>query len=84
MNNTFYKVLKLLCSVEAEAGAARLLERIRTGSLGLDVLPNSYPRYAGQLEEEDYLSYCRFLASSNGKKLLNRLEVQDGEQCIEL
>lgn len=75
MNNTpFYKVPKLLCSVQAEGGANRLLKRIRSGNLELEVLPNNYPRYTGQLEEEDYISYCRFLTSSNGKKVLGILE----------
>lgn len=83
-NRPFYKVPKLLSSVAAEAGADRLLLRLQTGSLKLDVLPNSYPRYTGQLEEEDYVSYCRFLTSSNGKKLLKVLEVQDARKCIEL
>ena len=83
-NLPFYKIPKLLSSAEAEAGADRLLRRIHTENLGLDVLPNSYPRYTGQLEEEDYISYCRFLASSNGKKLLRILEVQDDGKCIEL
>lgn len=83
-NRPFYKIPKLLSSTAAEAGADRLLLRLQTGSLKLDVLPNSYPRYTGQLEEEDYVSYCRFLASSNGKKLLKALEEQDARKCIEL
>lgn len=80
----FYKIPKLLSSVEAEAGADHLLERLQMGCLGMEVLPNSYPKFTGQLEEEDYVSYCRFLASSNGKKLFKVLEVQDGRKCIEL
>ena len=83
-NRPFYKIPKLLSSTAAEAGADRLLLRVQTGNLKLDVLPNSYPRYTGQLEEEDYVSYCRFLASSNGKKLLKVLEVQDARKCINI
>lgn len=84
MANQFYKVSKLLCSKEGERGAVRLLERIHTGSLGLEILPNNYPRYTGQLEEEDYISYFRFIMSSNGKKLINVLEEQDAREYVKL
>ena len=43
----------------------------------LDVLPGSCPRGTEQFEEKDYVSYCRFLSSSNGRKLLRTLEAQD-------
>lgn len=79
-----YRVKRLLCSAEGEAGANRLLERLKTGELKKEVRPNDYPRYTGELEEEDYLSYCRFLGSVNGKRVLGRLEDQDGRDCIEL
>ena len=80
----YYNVNKLLCSSEGEAGAARLLEKLRNGELEKEVRPNNYPRYTGALEEKDYLSYCRFLGSINGKRVLSRLEAQDGRDCIEL
>lgn len=79
-----YHAMKLLCSAEGEAGAVRLLEKLRNGELEKEVRPNTYPRYTGELEEEDYLSYCRFLGSVNGKRVLSRLEEQDGRECIEL
>lgn len=77
-----YGTPKLLCSVEGEAGAARLLEKLRSGQLKKEMRPNMYPRYTGDLEERDYLSYCKFLSSINGKIVLNRLEEQDGRDDI--
>lgn len=81
---SFFKGTKLLCSIEAETGAERLLEKIRNRSLGMDILPNRYPRFSGELEEEDYVSYCRFLESSNGKKVLEMLEEDDARNYVEL
>lgn len=77
-----YGTQKLLCSAEGEAGAARLLEKLRSGQLKKEMRPNMYPRYTGDLEERDYLSYCKFLSSVNGKIVLNRLEEQDGRDDI--
>lgn len=79
-----YNAKRLLCSAEGEAGANRLLEKLKNGELKKEVRPNDYPRYTGKLEEEDHLSYCRFLGSVNGKRVLGRLEDQDGRNCIEL
>lgn len=79
-----YNAKKLLCSAEGEAGAVRLLEKLQNGELEKEVRPNNYPRYTGELEERDYLSYCRFLGSINGKRVLSRLEAQDGRDCVEL
>lgn len=84
MMNVFYKVTKLLSSAEGERGADSLIERLKNQTLCMDILPNTYPRYTGKLEEDDYVSYCRFLGSSNGKKLLHRLEVQDAREHIKL
>ena len=80
----YYKIPKLLSSVSGEAGADRFIVRLRSGDLGMDVLPNSYPKYTGQLEEEDFVSYFRFLTSSNGKKIINLLEVQDAGKYVKL
>ena len=80
----FYKVPTLLSSSEAEEGATRLMQRLKTRKLEMDILPNSYPKFTGRLEEEDYISYCRFLTSSNGKKLVKTLEEQDARKCLEL
>ena len=47
-------------------------------------LPNSYRRFTGQLEEEDYIAYCRYVESLNGQKLFDRLEKADGKDYVEL
>ena len=84
MKYPIYPTLSLLSSAEAEDGATRLLDKIHDGRLGLPVLPNSYTKYAGKQEEEDYKSYCRFLSSSNGRKLLQRMEAQDDRKNAEI
>lgn len=80
----FYKFVKFPSSVQGECGADRLLERLSCGQLCMDVLPNSYRRFTGQLEEEDYIAYCRYVESLNGQKLFDRLEKADGKDYVEL
>lgn len=75
---------QMLGSVEAEKGAAHMLQRIEDGTLNMDVLPNTYVQYTGELEEKDYVSYCSFLNSANGKKVIQMLEEEDEGQFIEL
>lgn len=82
--NSFFGDVKILCSIEAEAGAKRLLKKIKNGDLGMDILLNRYPRFSGELEEKDYVSYRRFLESSNGKKVLRILEEEDAGNYVEL
>lgn len=79
-----YKVSRLLTSQRGEVGADHLLARLISGALQMDILPNNYPRYTGQLEEEDYLSYSRFLRAKNGQKLLAKLEEHDGSEHTKL
>ena len=82
--DTFFGNARLLNSVKAEEGAKHLIEKIEKGTLEMDVLPNRYARFSGELEEKDYVSYCRFLESSNGKKILDMLEEEDARRFIEL
>lgn len=81
---SFFGNTKLLCSDKAENGAKHLVENLENGTLQMDILPNRYERFSGKLEEEDYVSYCRFLRSSNGKKILNMLEVEDAGDFAKL
>ena len=81
---SFYKLAKFTSSVQGEGGGDHLLDRLRSEQLLMDVLPNSYPRFSGQFEEEDYFAYCRFLESVNGQKLFDRLEKADGRNYAEL
>lgn len=82
--NNFPAKNKVLNSVKAEEGAFRLLEKIDSGELSMDLLPNKFSRFTGTLEENDYISYFFFLKSSNGKKILNMLEEEDGKDNIQL
>lgn len=82
--DSFFGSNRMLCSTDAEDGAKRLIEKIEDGALQMDVLPNRYDKFSGELEERDYVSFCRFLESSNGEKVLNMLEVDDAGSFIEL
>lgn len=73
----FFGNSKILCSAEAEEGAKRLAENLQNQTLTMDILPNRYEKFSGELEEKDYVSYCGFLKSSNGKKVLQILEEED-------
>ncbi len=82
--NISFGKTRLLCSQKAEEGAERLIDRIERGQLLMDIMPNQYARFSGELEEQNYVSYCRFLHSFNGKKILSMLEEEDARNSIEL
>lgn len=67
-----------LTSEKAEAGAQRLINRLRSGDLKKEVLPNTYEVFSGDLEDEDYRSFCRFLKSHNGKSVIDMIERKEG------
>lgn len=75
--NTITGKVRMLNSEEAEKGATHLLEKLDDGRLSMDILPNSYAKFSGELEESDYISFCDFLISSNGKKIIKMLEEED-------
>lgn len=82
--DAFWGNSKIMCSAKAEEGAARLIEHVQNHTLPMDILPNRYDRFSGELEQEDYVSYCRFLESMNGQKVLNMLEEEDAGEYVEL
>lgn len=63
-----------LHSRNAEEGAEQLIRDIRMGRIQQAILPNNSPNFTGELEYEDYVSFCRFLKSVNGKILMEQLE----------
>lgn len=75
---------KILHSVKAEQGAERLLEKIESEEMAMEVLANASEQFSGEREEKDYISYCQFLESVNGKKVLQMLEEEDARECVEL
>ncbi len=75
---------KVLHSVEAENGARRLMERMENHDMCMEVLPESFGQFSGEPEEKDYISYCDFLNSVNGKKVLDILEEKDERELFEL
>jgi hypothetical protein len=83
-HSTLFAEPKLLNSVEAEQGAKRLLKRIDSEEMTMEVLPNNCSQFSGEQEERDFISYCRFLESANGKKIIQMLEEIDGRKYVEL
>ena len=79
MTNTIYEK-RILNSIEAREGAEYFNKILSTGILKMDVLPNNYDEFFGEKEEKDYVSYCSFLQSKNGKKVIKMLEDADEQR----
>ena len=80
----FWGKNRIVNSVKAVEGVQHLLEKVHDGALVMEVLPNNYGRFTGDLEENNYISFCQFLKSSNGKKVLTMLEEADAGRTVEL
>ena len=80
---SFFEVNKVLNSIAATEGAERLKQKIDSGELVMDILPNSYEQFSGQLESNDYVEYCKFLKSHNGRIVLDMLEENDDRTYVE-
>lgn len=72
--SSYYGTKGIMHSSGAEEGARMLLENIENDDLKMDILPNQYARFTGELEETDYITFGRFLQSVNGQKVLKMLE----------
>lgn len=81
---SFYGNTGILHSPEAEEGARKLFEKIENDTLRMDILPNQYDQFTGELEEADYITYERFLQSVNGQMVIKMLEEENAENFIEL
>lgn len=77
---TYLKGSKILHSLEADKGAEAFMETLYSGGLRKDILQNSAEQFPGRLEEENYISYCKFLSSINGKFILDLLEEFDHDR----
>lgn len=75
--DSFFGSSSLLKSEAATSGAESFIEDIRSDKLRMDILPNSYEQYNGQLEEENYISFCNFIKSRNGKMIIAMLDAED-------
>lgn len=83
-HDTLFAETKILHSVKAEKGAERLLEKIESEEMAMEVLANASIQFTGEWEEKDYISYCQFLESVNGKKVIQMLEEEDAGECFKL
>lgn len=82
--NSYYGKAGILHSPKAEDGARKLFTKLENDAIKMDILPNQYSRFTGDLEEADYISYGRFLKSVNGQKVLKMLEEQNARNVVEL
>lgn len=82
--NSFYGKKGIMHSPKAEEGARLMFENIENNDLRMDILPNQYAQFTGELEEIDYISYGRFLQSVNGQKVLKMLEEENAGNFIKL
>lgn len=69
-----YYNTRICISKSAELGAVDLIHKIKDNTINIDILPNKYQDFTGQLETSDYLSFCKFLESRRGKKILDLME----------
>lgn len=81
---SYYGNTGILHSQKAEEGARQMFEKIENGTLKMDILPNQYARFTGELEEADYITYNKFLKSVNGQMVLKMLEEENAGNFIEL
>lgn len=82
--NSYYGGTGILHSQKAKEGARQLLAKIENDDIRMDILPNQYSRFTGDLEEADYISYGRFLKSVNGQKILKLLEEENARNFVKL
>lgn len=68
---------RLVLSEGAVKGGENLLVRIQSEDLRMEILPNNYSQFTGELEERNFLSFTRFVNSVYGKRLIKHLEEQD-------
>ena len=82
--NSFYAKKGIMHSPKAEEGARLMFENIENDNLKMDILPNQYARFTGELEEADYITYGRFLQSVNGQRVLKMLEEENAGNFTKL
>ncbi len=60
-------------SEKASMGGARLVEKLSKGNLVIERYPNCATEYTGDEEVKDYISFSKFLPSTNGQFVLDLL-----------
>lgn len=74
MNLKQYYLKKVNVSTTVQRDSERLIEKMRNNDVDMDVLPNTYRDFTGQLEVDDYLSFSQFLDSRRGGLILELSE----------
>lgn len=74
MNLKQYYLKKVNVSTAVQRDSENLIEKMRNNDVDMDVLPNTYGDFTGQLEVDDYLSFSQFLDSRRGGLILELSE----------
>lgn len=61
-------------SYEVQKAAEQLVDKMKNNDIKMDKLPNSYQDFTGRLELDDFLSFCQFLESRQGKTILEMVD----------
>ena len=74
MNLKSYYNRNVIISCVAQKDAERLIDKMRNNYITMDILPNSYENFTGRLELDDFLSFCQFLETRQGRIILEFME----------
>lgn len=74
MNLKQYYTRNVNISHAVQRDAEQLIDKMKNNYIEMETLPNSYENFTGRLELEDFLSFCQFLESRQGKTILELVE----------
>ena len=75
MNLRQYYLRNVNISHSVQKDAEHLIDKMKNNYIEMETLPNSYENFTGELELEDFLSFCQFLESRKGKTILELVDV---------
>lgn len=61
-------------SYAVQQDAEQFVYKMKNNYITMDTLPNSYENFTGRLELDDFLSFCNFLESRQGKTILEMVD----------
>lgn len=74
MNLKRYYNRNVNISYAVQKDAEQLIDKMKNNYITMDTLPNSYENFTGPLELDDFLSFCQFLESRQGKIILELVD----------
>lgn len=61
-------------SSSVQKDSEQLVDIMKNNYIAMDTLPNSYENFTGRLELDNFLSFCQFLESRQGKIILEMVD----------